>query len=143
MTTKDLIKQVLEKWGFPVLQENENCLLFRYQMSYIQASITSTEESNSVALTMTGIFKADDEKEMLLGLRTCNDLNSNVIQVKLYIDSDADLIISSEFFYKTEDDLEYLMTMALQAMKIAKKRFARKYSELEDEEKLITELEQE
>lgn len=143
MTTKDLIKQVLEKWGFPVLQENENCLLFRYQMSYIQASITSTEESNSVALTMTGIFKADDVREMTLGLRACNDLNSNIIQVKLYIDSDADLIISSEFFYKTEDDLEYIMTMALQAMIIAKKRFARKYSELEDEEKLITELEQE
>lgn len=143
MTTKELIKQVLEKWRFPVLQENDNCLVFRYQMSYIQANITCSEDSNSVALTLTGIFSADDEKEMLLGLRTCNDLNYNLLQVKLYIDSDADLIIASEFFYKTEDDMEYLLTMALQSVIVAKRRFAQKYNELEEEAKLISELEQE
>lgn len=143
MTTKELIKQVLEKWKFPVLQENDNSLVFRYQMSYIQANITSSEDSNSVALTLTGIFSADDEREMFLGLRTCNDLNYNLLQVKLYIDSDADLIIASEFFYKTEDDMEYLLTMALQSVIVAKRRFAQKYSELEEEAKLISELEQE
>ena len=143
MTTKELIKQVLEKWRFPVLQENDNSLVFRYQMSYIQANIYSGADSNSVALTLTGIFSADDEKEMFLGLRTCNDLNYNLLQVKLYIDSDADLIIASEFFYKTEDDMEYLLTMALQSVIIAKRRFAQKYSELEEEAKLISELEQE
>lgn len=143
MTTKELIKQVLEKWKFPVLQENDNSLVFRYQMSYIQANITCSEDSNYVALTLTGIFSADDEREMFLGLRTCNDLNYNLLQVKLYIDSDADLIIASEFFYKTEDDMEYLLTMALQSVIVAKRRFAQKYSELEEEAKLISELEQE
>ena len=143
MTTKELIKQVLEKWGFPVLQENDNSLVFRYQMSYIQANITCSEDSNAVALTLTGIFSADDEREMFLGLRTCNELNYNLLQVKLYIDSDADLIIASEFFYKTEDDMEYLMTMALRSVIVAKRRFAQKYSELEEEAKLISELEQE
>lgn len=143
MTTKELIKQVLEKWRFPVLQENDNCLVFRYQMSYIQANITGSEDSDSVALTLTGIFSADDAKEMFIGLRTCNDLNYNLLQVKLYIDSDADLIIASEFFYKTEDDMEYLLTMALQSIIVAKKRFAQKYNELEEEAKLISELEQE
>lgn len=143
MTTKELIKQVLEKWKFPVLQENDNCLVFRYQMSYIQANITGGEDANAVALTLTGIFSADDEKEMFLGLRTCNDLNLNLLQVKLYIDSDADLIIASEFFYKTEDDMEYLLTMALQSVIVAKKRFTQKYSEFEEEAKLISELEQE
>lgn len=143
MTTKELIKQVLEKWRFPVLQENDNCLVFRYQMSYIQANITGSEDSDSVALTLTGIFSADDAKEMFIGLRTCNDLNYNLLQVKLYIDSDADLIIASEFFYKTEADMEYLLTMALQSIIVAKKRFAQKYNELEEEAKLISELEQE
>lgn len=143
MTTKELIKQVLEKWRFPVLQENDNSLVFRYQMSYIQANISCSEDSNSVALTLTGIFSADDENEMFLGLRTCNDLNYNLLQVKLYIDSDADLIIASEFFYKTEDDMEYLLTMALQSVIVAKRCFAQKYSELEEEAKLISELEQE
>lgn len=143
MTTKELIKQVLEKWEFPVLQENDNCLVFRYQMSYIQANITGGEDANAVALTLTGIFSADDEKEMFLGLRTCNDLNYNLLQVKLYIDSDSDLIIASEFFYQTPEDMEYLLNMSLQSVIVAKRRFTQKYRELEEEAKLISELEQE
>lgn len=143
MTTKELIKQVLEKWGFPILQENDTCLVFRYQMSYIQANITGGEDANAVALTLTGVFSADDEKEMFLGLRTCNDLNYNLLQVKLYIDSDSDLIIASEFFYQTPDDMEYLLNMSLQSIIVAKRRFTQKYRELEEEAKLISELEQE
>ena len=143
MTTKEEIKQVLEKWGFPILQDNENSLVFRYQMSYVQGNITGNDENNAIALTLSGIFSADDEKEMFLGLRTCNDLNCNLLQVKLYIDSDSDLIISAEFFHKAPDDMEYLLTMALQSVIVAKKRFLQKYRELEEEAKLISELEQE
>ncbi len=143
MTTKEQIKQVLEKWGFPILQENDNSLVFRYQMSYVQANITGDDDTNAIALTLSGIFSADNEEEMMLGLRTCNDLNCNLLQVKLYIDSDSDLIIAAEFFLKTPEDVEYLLTVALQSVIVAKKRFIQKYKELEDEAKLISELEQE
>lgn len=143
MTTKEIIRNVLEKWKFPILRESDNSLVFRYQMNYIQANISSGEDSNAVALTLTGLFTADDEKEMSLGLRTCNDLNLNRLQVKLYIDADTDLVIASEFFYKTEEDMEYLLSMSLQSMVVAKKRFLQKYTELEEEAKLISELEQE
>ena len=143
MTTKEQIKQVLEKWGFPILQENDNSLVFRYQMSYVQAYITGGDESNAIALTLSGIFSADNEKEMMLGLRTCNDLNCNLLQVKLYIDTDSDLIIAAEFFLKTPEDMEYLLTVALQSVIVAKKRFLQRYRELEDEAKLLSELEQE
>lgn len=143
MTTKEQIKQVLEKWGFPVLQENDNSLVFRYQMSYVQANITGGDDANAIALTLSGIFSADNEEEMMLGLRTCNDLNCNLIQVKLYIDSDSDLIIAAEFFHKSPEDLEYLLTVALQSVIVAKKRFLQRYRELEDEAKLLSELEQE
>lgn len=143
MTTKEQIKQVLEKWGFPILQENDNSLVFRYQMSYVQANITGGEDTNAIALTLSGIFSADNEEEMMLGLRTCNDLNCNLLQVKLYIDSDSDLIIAAEFFIKTPEDVEYLLTVALQSVIVAKKRFLQRYREIEDEAKLISELEQE
>lgn len=143
MTTKEQIKQVLEKWGFPILQENDNSLVFRYQMSYVQANITGGDDTNAIALTLSGIFSADNEEEMMLGLRTCNDLNCNLLQVKLYIDSDSDLIIAAEFFLKTPEDVEYLLTVALQSVIVAKKRFLQRYCEIEDEAKLISELEQE
>ena len=143
MTTKEQIKQVLAKWGFPILQENDNSLVFRYQMSYVQANITGGDDTNAIALTLSGIFSADNEEEMILGLRTCNDLNCNLLQVKLYIDSDSDLIIAAEFFIKTPQDVEYLLTVALQSVIVAKKRFLQRYREIEDEAKLISELEQE
>lgn len=143
MTTKEIIRNVLEDWKFPILKETENCLVFRYQMNFIQANITEGDDSNAVALTLTGIFTADDAQEMFLGLRTCNDLNLNLLQVKLYVDTDADLVIASEFFYKTEEDMEYLLSMSLQSMVVAKKRFLQKYAELEGEAKLLSELEQE
>jgi len=143
MTTKEQIKQVLEKWGFPILQENDNSLVFRYQMSYVQANITGGDDTNAIALTLSGIFSADNEEEMMLGLRTCNDLNCNLLQVKLYIDSDSDLIIAAEFFIKTPEDVEYLLTVALQSVIVAKKRFLQRYREIEEEAKLISELEQE
>lgn len=143
MTTKEQIKQVLEKWGFPILQENDNSLVFRYQMSYVQANITGGDDTNAIALTLSGIFSADNEEEMMLGLRTCNDLNCNLLQVKLYIDSDSDLIIAAEFFIKTLEDVEYLLTVALQSVIVAKKRFLQRYREIEEEAKLISELEQE
>ena len=143
MTTKEQIKQVLEKWGFPILQENDNSLVFRYQMSYVQANITGGDDTNAIALTLSGIFSADNEEEMMLGLRTCNDLNCNLLQVKLYIDSDSDLIIAAEFFLKTPEDGEYLLMVALQSVIEAKKRFLQRYREIEEEAKLISELEQE
>lgn len=143
MTTKEQIKQVLEKWGFPILQENDNSLVFRYQMSYVQANITGGDDTNAIALTLSGISSADNEEEMILGLRTCNDLNCNLLQVKLYIDSDSDLIIAAEFFLKTPEDVEYLLTVALQSVIVAKKRFLQRYREIEEEAKLILELEQE
>ena len=143
MTTKEQIKQVLDKWGFPILQENDNSLVFRYQMSYVQANITGGDDTNAIALTLSGIFSADNDEEMMLGLRTCNDLNCNLLQVKLYIDSDSDLIIAAEFFLKTAEDVEYLLTVALQSVIVAKKRFLQRYREIEEEAKLISELEQE
>ena len=143
MTTKEQIKQVLEKWGFPILQQNDNSLVFRYQMSYVQANITGGDDTNAIALTLSGIFSADNEEEMMLGLRTCNDLNCNLLQVKLYIDSDSDLIIAAEFFLKTPEDVEYLLMVALQSVIEAKKRFLQRYREIEEEAKLISELEQE
>lgn len=140
MTSKELIKQVLGKWRFPVLKEDEKSLVFRYQMNYIQANSSGGENTHAITLTLSGLFHADDDREMLLGLKTCNDLNLNLLQVKLYIDSDGDLIIASEFFYKTEEDMEYLLDMSLQSMIVGKRRFVQKYAELEEEAKLMSEL---
>lgn len=139
MTSKELVKQALENWRFPVLEENDTTIVIRYQMNYVH--ITSlNEDSNSIAVLLTNIFSAENQREELLGLKTCNELNYRMMQVKFYIDADNDLIISSEFFYNTEEDVEVLLNMALHAVVTGKKRFVSQYKETEAEDKLLQEL---
>lgn len=140
MTTKEQIRQVLENWGFSILREADNSLVFRYQLNYVQANVTEDDNTTAIALTLSGIFTADDEKEMSLGLQVCNELNYKLLQVKLYIDADSDLIIASEFFSRTPEDLEYLIHMSLQSIIVAKRRFLQRYEEVEAEAKLLSEL---
>lgn len=142
MTTmiKEPIRQILNKWDFPILEENENSLIFRYQMNYIQVSVTGDEYDKAISLSLSGFYYAKSEKEMMIGLCTCNDLNCNLLQVKLYIDSDSTVNIVSEFFLKSEVDLEYLFKMGLQTMVVAKKHFFRKFDEIQEESNIISEL---
>lgn len=139
MTSKELVKQTLEKWHFPILQESDNGLTIRYQMSYV--SIGSFSENNTcIAVSMSGVFKVENDKEMYLALKACNELNFRMMLVKLYIDNDDDLVIGAEFFYKTEDDVEYLLNMALQSVVTAKKKFIQQYETVVEEDKLLQEL---
>lgn len=143
MKTKEEIKEILEKWGFPLLQETENSVLFRFQMNYIQTNITGDDDNAGIAVTLAGIFSAENEKDMNVGLRTCNDLNHNLMQVKLYIDGDSDLIIASEYFHQPGADMELQLTMALNMVVSAKKKFLQRYKQIEEEMNLISELESE
>lgn len=139
MTSKEIVTQILEKWHFPVLQDSENAMVIRYQMNYVQIG-SLQEDSHAIAVTLTGLFTADDEREVRLALKACNELNFRMMQVKLYLDEDNDLVIASEFFYKNDDDVEYLLNFALQAVVTAKKRFIQQYEAVVDEDKLLQEL---
>lgn len=139
MDYKDLLKGILGKWSFPILEENETTIVFRFQLNYIQATLNANDEMQSLMLSIINIFKADNEKEMLLGLKTCNELNYSLVMAKLYIDPEADLIISCEFFFNDED-LEYILPLALKALVTAKKKFCQRYEQVEEEAKLIDEI---
>ena len=140
MTTKEQIIEILEQWGFPVLKETESSVVFRYQMNFMQANVSGDDGSDIIAITLCGLFTAENEHEMTLGLRTCNDLNCNLLHVKLYIDSDFDLVIASEYFHKSPEDMEYLFLMALKSLIVAKKRFFDRYKELEAEDESIPKI---
>lgn len=142
MTSKEIVKQTLEKWNFPVLQEGENAIVIRYQMNYVQIG-SLQEDSHAITVTLTGVFTADDEREARLSLKACNELNYRMMQVKLYLDEDNDLVIASEFFYKDDEDVEFLLNFALQTVVTAKKRFIQQYEAVVDEDKLIQELSEE
>ena len=132
MKTKEIIKQVVEKWGLPISNETENGFIFRYQLNFV--CVTGSDgDDKAVTLGISGFFVAENANEMFLALKTCNELNCNLLHTKLYIDEDADLIISSEFFFRTESDMEHLLKMSLKSLITAKLCFNKKYDEFESE----------
>lgn len=140
--TKEAIKFTLQEWGIPILKESDQSVLFRYQMSYVQANITSGDETSAVALALCGAYSASDEKDLTLALRACNHCNHHILHVKLYMDEDNDLVIASEFFYKETEDMEFLMQMGARSLISGKRRFLEKYHELQEEAALLSELEE-
>ncbi len=142
MTSKEIVKQILEKWKFPVLQEAEYAIVFRYQMNYVQIS-SPQDDTNAIAVTLTTAFSADDEREVRLALKACNELNHRMMQVKLYLDEDNDLVIASEFFFRSDEDVEFLLNQALKLIVSAKKHFIPQYEAVVEEDNLIQELENE
>ncbi len=139
MTSKEVVKLILENWKFPILQEGENSIIIRYQMNYVQIGLLQSD-SHAIAVTMTGFFTADDETDQQLALSACNELNYRLMQIKFYIDEDNDLVVSSEFFCKEDDEIEYLLNIALQAVVRAKKNFIEQYEATVYEDNLIQEL---
>lgn len=134
------IKAVLEKWKFPVLQEDESSVVFRYQMKALKVNQLS-DDFNAVSLVMNGIFTCDDDTEKILALKTCNDINCSLFICKTYIDSDDEVIFSVEFLYQNPEDVEHFLEISLQALITSKKRFLDRYKENEAEARLVLELE--
>lgn len=139
MTTKELIKKVVTDWHFPILNEEDFTIVTRFQINYVQIGALQ-DGRKGIAVTMNGLFRADDEREMRLALKTCNEINFRMMQVKLYIDDDNDLVISSEFFYETEEDVKELLYMALTGVVNAKKFFLSQYKEMEEEDSLLEDI---
>lgn len=139
MNSKEIVKQTLENWRFPVVQETENTIVLRYQMNYVQIG-SLQEDSRAIAVTLTGFFNAEDAKEKSLALKACNELNYRMMQVKLYVDEDDDVVAASEFFYHDEDDVEFLLNLALKSVVMGKVRFQTQYEAAEEEYSLIQEL---
>lgn len=130
MNTKQLIKQALEKWEIPILKETDSYLVFPFKGSNIVAQQSGEQEENTIVLFIPGVFRAHDSRNMFLALHVCNELNRDLLQVKTYIDTDDDVIISSEFFYHADEDLEFLLKAALLSLVIAKEQFVNKFNEL-------------
>ena len=141
MTSKELVKQALDKWRFPILDEGENTIVIRYQMNYVSVG-SLMDEMTSMAVNMRGLFNVENEEEWRYVMKTCNELNFQLMMVKLFVDTDDELVIGAEFFYKTEEDVEYLLNMALQSIMTAKKKFIHHYKAIVEEDKLLQELDE-
>ena len=118
------ITDILESWQFPVLESDESYLLFRYQLHYIQVSVSSGDDP-FIALNLRNFFPIETDSEKLVLDKVCNYLNYKLMQLKVYHDPDLNVTISFEFFYTDTAGIEPLMRRGLSSLITAKREFAR------------------
>lgn len=136
MNVKELVKKIITGRRFPIIHEAENALVTRFQMNYVQISSVQVGD-HALTVTMNPDFKAKEEREVRLALTACNVVNCNLMQVKLYLDKENDLVISAEFFFKSEDDLPNLLLKAMQCALNGTLQFKKLYDELEAEDRRV------
>lgn len=138
VNAKHMIKEVMYKWNFPVISENEHGVVFRYRMHYVQTSLFFDDDFITLLLTLSGVFTPESEREMIAGLKTCGDLNGKLPLIKLYIDKEGELIITSEILF-CKENLETIMKFGLDAIMTAKTVFSKRYAEISREELKVME----
>jgi len=143
MTTKEKIRGILEQLHLPILEEDEKIIVTRFQINYIQIRFMGDDDSRALTTNLFGFFTADDDAEMARGLKACNEINNNLLQVKVFIDNDGDAIAATEFMYMADEDMENVLMKALKSLIVAKKQFIAKYQSMEEEDKLLADLEEE
>lgn len=66
MTSKELVKNTLAKWKFPVLQEAEHAIALRYQMNYVQIG-SLQEDTHTIAGFILLIDILDSRRLPIIG----------------------------------------------------------------------------
>lgn len=140
MTTIERIKTILTDWGFPLRNETDTSVVFRFEGYYYKANSMDTDDRPGVAITLCGVFHAESEKEKEIALRAANDVNCEMMQIKAYIDDEDDLLVVSEFFYTEGTDVETLMRHACFGISVGKRRFRERYRSLTDTDARLTNL---
>ena len=121
MDTLELIEDTVLGFGFSIIEEDDEHVEFRFQLNKIYAWKDAGDE-HFVSFVLLN-FADVSEDNYLEVLQRCDQLNREMKQVKLYVMDKSNLMASSEFYYRSEEDFAYFAKMALDGLVSAKKRY--------------------
>ena len=135
----DRLKEILADWGFPVLEENGNSVVFRYQLSHVQATLNVREDVWTAYVLSLTTHHADNAYERELALKTCNAVTSSMLVGKAVIDDEDDVIITTEFYFEG-DDFETILERNLETLVMTKSRFHNMLKENREVDDILSQL---
>lgn len=128
MDTYKLARNYILKRKFRVIEDNEDWIIFRYQLEKI--FICQNQQREGSLIMILPILK--DESNVYYDVyKCCNAVNAELKYAKVYILEDW-ILASSEISYLGKRDLEHQMSVGLLSLVTAKARYEKKYLE-EDE----------
>ncbi len=125
MDTFKLARNYVLKHKFRVIEDIEECIVFRYQLEKIY--IYKDQQSEG-SLIMTLPILKDDSNVYYDVYKCCNTVNSELKYAKVYI-IDNWILAASEMSYLGKKDFEHQMNVGLQSLVLAKARYEKIYME--------------
>ena len=118
------VADVVESWGFPVLERDERSVLFRYQLNYVEV-VASQGDDNFLSVNLNNFYEIESPAEKAVVDTVCNDLNYKLMQIKAYRNDKYEPTLSFEFFFDSPASIDYLLRKGLEGVVQAKRDFSR------------------
>ena len=120
MKSIDFARQFIANKGFAIKDENEDCLMFDYQMNPVQLW-WDTDEDDYLMITMP-VYSGIDDDQQESAKQLCTKLNTQIRQVKLYVVCSV-IVAGVEIYFMGEEDFNFQMEKALENLISAKVKF--------------------
>lgn len=131
MTKLEMIAEAIKSLGYKSIQQEEDCILIRFQMKTLQFS-TTDNDSQCVRVSFPHFEEVKEGEEALM-LAACNKITRDLAVVKVYIDSTfTGVTASCDFYYDGMESLKYNIEQSLEMLGIIRSQFNPIKAELEN-----------
>lgn len=131
MTKLEMIAEAIKSLGYKSIQQEEDCILMRFQMKTLQFS-TTDNDSQCVRVSFPRFEEVKEGEEALM-LAACNKITRDLAVVKVYIDSTfTGVTASCDFYYDNMESLKYNIGQSLEILGTIRSQFNPVKAELEN-----------
>lgn len=120
METYQLLKEIIDNFGYKVIEDNGERLVFSYQFNSVHLW-TNDDDDHFVVMAITGFAEVNEDNFADIIMK-CHKLNEELKQAKFYTVNDM-IIVTAEFYFLEKNDLEYQIKHALSNLALAKGKF--------------------
>lgn len=118
--TIEYVKNYISKKEYEILGEDENHMTIWYQLNNVFIFFHK-EVEDFVTVMMTNFDEVTEDNFSEVIMR-CHELNEQLMQVKFYTINN-NVVVSSEFYFLEEKDLEFQFEKALEGLINAKVQY--------------------
>lgn len=116
-----MVKEYVVEHGYGFEEEDDDKLIFRYQLNHVHAW-TYADDEHFMMLLMSGFDETVTEDNMVQILIRCHQLNGRVKQVKFFTMEDS-VVASVELYINGEEDFAFQLETALKNLVISKVQY--------------------
>lgn len=117
----DMVKKYVEEHKYNLVEEENDKLIFRYQLNHVHVW-TYADDEHFMVLMISGFDDPVTADSLVNTLIRCHQLNCKVKQVKFFTMDDS-VVASAELYIKSEEDFTFQLETALDNLVISKVQY--------------------